>query len=76
MEPKYVLLFDPTMPEAPFVVKEQSYMSLEGKQQLFQKTAYRCDRFEDGLKFLSQMGGGTYITLACSTNPIDNTFQL
>ena len=74
MEPKFVLLFDYSMPDTPFVIKEQSIMSLEGKPQLFQKSVYRCDTFEAGLKFLASLSGGTYVTLACSTNPIDNTF--
>jgi len=76
MEPKYVLLFDATMPDTPFVIKEQSIMSLEGKPQLFQKSVYRCDTYEAGLKFLSQLSNGQYITLASSTITIDNTFTV
>jgi hypothetical protein len=76
MEPKYVLLFDATMPDTPFVIKEQSVMTLEGKPQLFQKSVYRCDTFEAGLKFLSNLSNGQYIALACSTITIDNTFVL
>lgn len=76
MEPKFILYYDSSIYDVPYVIKEQCYMSLEGKQQLHQRTVYRCITYVDAIQFLAQLNEGQPVALAYSTKQVDNTFKV